>query len=1359
MNVLNFIDMTDLEEISSPFIFSLLVSAFPVLVSTALLLGTLLSFGQYEREIDDKTTNEGIFAKTGVSGDGIVVEQNLKRSEKLSLDDTAPSIEGGKSREIELGNGEIWGRSNKLGDISDGEVVEDNSSYFSMQKVNDERLESEDDKSDAYSFDSEMVNVDSLDSPRSPWKRVEARDNKDDDDDENEEDEDVLDSGLDGAESSSPDESMDDIMPMLDELHPLLDEEGPQTSLLSHHGSVVPLERSPKSSTASNESDDEIENNEELEGDKGEVKKSAITWTDEDQKNVMDLGSSEIERNQRLENLIMRRRARKNMSMVPEINLIDFESSDLPPNIAPITTRRQNPFDSPHDSYDNCPIPGSAPSILLPRRNPFDIPYDLGEQKPNLMGDGLQEELTTTTFQSREPFFRRHESFSVGPSVFAPNRQNERQDVKFRPFFVPERISESELSDSKLSSVAETESLGSVEDLEDHKLIKEENVQELDAISKNEALEKDVEPELIANMKHVTEQIGHGSRSSSSEESLEVEKRDIEVNDVKFQSLDIENHYQEGIVDTGYNLVSEGVDPHSRGSSSSSLSKVSEKVFIEAEGEELSILHGRRDSITSTLVDEVPHKEPVYDSSPTSVKKNLSASSSSSDVYAEPSDLSLPPVLVKRTVSFIERESEENSREVEGTPRKLETLSEHEVVNIKEHDKIISSDETIESSGDKDLGRSEEEKKLLISKSESPVLVSGRSVDKEETVLSPNSDDVFHEANEKLTSTPSAEGSKSLFYDVGMYEPSHFQHLKEVQVPNTPVGFEDVQNFNRLNIPEIQDLDLDISPNIISPLSPDFISMPSTVSSKASSHVDMHTILEVGDEMKEIDDRILSELDNVGDFNITRWGSCSNEFEKHIDSIGESSMSFVELKHLENLSADIDLSNRELSKMAGQDSEIISKKNEARPADSDVNHNHGSKLEAQKVENVDASVKQSSDKHIKKPIVVEPIQTEAVTGKIIAENSEKPMMMGPTHETPILEVRTKEEANAKRVDKEIISSEGTSLPQKELLDGKTEKQLKQSTDVGSVNIEAKPNTDDGPIKVEAKPNFDVGSVKAEAKPNNIDLGSAKVEAKPNNIDAGTVKVETKPNTDAGSVKVEAKPNTDAGSVKLEAKPNTDVGSVKVEAKQNTDVESVKVEALPNSDVESVKVDAKPNVNDGSVKVEGKLNTNDRSVKVEGKLNTNDGSVKVEVKPNLNDGSEKVEGKPNINDGSVKVEAKLNTDDGSVNVEANSNNIDVRSVNVETKPNTDVGSVKDEGKPNTDDASVEIEVVKQDLSMLDGKTDKQPKAKTDDELIEVEAEKVGSSEDKKSSVKEITENPDQTVEAHSTTSDKGKGNIS
>ncbi|KAL0404717.1 UNVERIFIED_CONTAM: hypothetical protein Sradi_2112500 [Sesamum radiatum] len=636
--------------------------------------------------------------------------------------------------------------------------------------------------------------------------------------DEDEEDGD-LDSDSDRAESSSPDASMADIIPMLDELHPLLDEEAPQPVRISRDGSDVASERSPKSSTRSHESDDETENQEDLEaadddnedgedeedgqGDKEEQTKSAITWTEEDQKNLMDLGSSEIERNQRLENLILRRRARKHMGVFPERNLIDLDA-DLPFNITPISTRRQNPFDLPHDSYDDSglpPIPGSAPSILLPRRNPFDIPYDSSEEKPDLMGDGFQEEFTST-FQSREPFFRRHESFNARPSIFAPSRQ----DVKMRPYFVPERtFSEessyssfqrqlSELSDSKVSSVPETESIGSVED--DRKLSEEDNLQEVEAIPRMEEIteaaqsgdpelislenEEDLhrEPEPVPEMASVSEHVGHGSQSSEEEEdSLElglVEKKDVDVDELHFQLEDVAYHYkQENVTPpvevqaTEYHSNSEVVEQrYSRDSSSSSLSEVSERVFTEMVGEELPVFEegGRAGpagepgistqtsvesadlNITSTLVSDIPNRGPVYDSSPREVRNNFSSSSSSLDVHPE-SDPGLPPVLVKRTVSFLERESEESSQEI----REHDNLStDSSEVNVRpetedssaapsiipevsillnssveasvEENPIEQHIQTLDkSSEDQNLDQAQEDKYLLVSERENPL--------------------------------------------------------------------------------------------------------------------------------------------------------------------------------------------------------------------------------------------------------------------------------------------------------------------------------------------------------------------------------------------------------------------------------------------------------------------------------------------------------------------------------------------------------------------------------------------------------------------------------------------------------------
>ena len=76
--------------------------------------------------------------------------------------------------------------------------------------------------------------------------------------------------------------------------------------------------------------ENEDEEEEEAQGGKEDESKLAIKWTEDDEKNLMDLGTSELERNQCLENLISRRWAWKNMRLVAEKNLINLDGADLP---------------------------------------------------------------------------------------------------------------------------------------------------------------------------------------------------------------------------------------------------------------------------------------------------------------------------------------------------------------------------------------------------------------------------------------------------------------------------------------------------------------------------------------------------------------------------------------------------------------------------------------------------------------------------------------------------------------------------------------------------------------------------------------------------------------------------------------------------------------------------------------------------------------------------------------------------------------------------------------------------------------------------------------------------------------------
>ena len=154
-----------------------------------------------------------------------------------------------------------------------------------------------------------------------------------------------------------------------------------------------------------NESSEDPEDEDEEEAQ--EDRDKAVEWTEDDQKNLMDLGLSEIERNRRLESLIAKRRARKLYKRKNEEIVLTVDI--FPPcHIPKIVTTRNDPIDSTDGGreIEGIPLPGSAPSVLLPMRNPFDLPYDPHEEKPNLMADSFQQEFT----------FCRHESFCLGPA-------------------------------------------------------------------------------------------------------------------------------------------------------------------------------------------------------------------------------------------------------------------------------------------------------------------------------------------------------------------------------------------------------------------------------------------------------------------------------------------------------------------------------------------------------------------------------------------------------------------------------------------------------------------------------------------------------------------------------------------------------------------------------------------------------------------------------------------------------------------------------------------------------------------------------------------------------------------------------
>ena len=732
---------------SFPFVFSILVSSSPVLVCTIVLLGTLLSFGQphipeiekdIEKEIEKEVKNDeeirheiaALKSPCGVLEDTVVVERGdcIGVAEKVIEDRGLEEIDVDKveksygliecaeenSRKIHSGKTVIEEEEEEeFNDFQCGlmeniheEKVRDEgegvmNEYTLIRSLEDEDHElEEDDKSPFGCLAEKMGDGLGFSPDSSSWKHEEDEDEPSD-------------SGSDGGESSSSDASLTDIIPLLDELHPLLDSEPPQPVLVSHGDSDANSEHSLKSNDGSAElsqdseirqredeedddeegdddddddEDEEEEEEEEIPGIKEDESISGITWTEDDQKNLLDLGTSELERNQRLENLIMRRKARKNMkTMVAEKNLIDLDSADPPFHVPPISTRRRNPFDSPcDDSFDNMglpPIPGSAPSIMAPRRNPFDLPYDSSEEKPDLKGDSFEQEFMA--LHQKDMLFRRHESFSLGASSLGGPRQERQQHIKWRPYFVPERMAgegtsypvvferqSSGFSDSKASSVPETESVSSA--------VEEEEEEEED--TKVNDLDVPRETDAMLNIDHISSEV------SDSEESEQVEKTEIDLN-VAAQPTDEVNHHEIDMSEV-HPEEEAGEEKYSNSSSSSSSSsrssEASEHSFEMKPEEESPILESRKvevieeESDFSSITRIV--EEPVYDSSPRAVKKNLSSSSTSSDLPVE------MPEVGKETI-----EGAYSNEETSETPSQLHVVEENEsrseeVKEMSEHD-------------------------------------------------------------------------------------------------------------------------------------------------------------------------------------------------------------------------------------------------------------------------------------------------------------------------------------------------------------------------------------------------------------------------------------------------------------------------------------------------------------------------------------------------------------------------------------------------------------------------------------------------------------------------------------------------
>ncbi|KAL0909455.1 hypothetical protein M5K25_020327 [Dendrobium thyrsiflorum] len=489
-----------------PSIFSFIVYSSPVIACTALLLGALLVYGEPDEPEDVKSVDLSVkVAETEErsrdfdvlkKGERYMSEENaekrrptnvtkddpFKRSHDDGDGDRKDSMDLAASSSRKIAEKEVQTEKTLTNGVEahDLEFIEkelfsiENSAYHEQGIAEGLKVETEQPLDNQ--FDSSLG---------SPWLEVNNHDvSSDSESDES-----------DGEESLSPDASITDIVPIIDELHPLLESANPQPA----HRSIDTSDAASRASSPEREFDDasveeETENQADEEDEEAQEEKdnteAVVKWTADDQKNLMDLGSSELERNQRLENLIAKRRAKKLQRFQTDKNLIDLDTEPLPfmediirlnVQVPAISAPRSNPFDLPFDSKESLgqPIPGSAPSVLLPRRNPFDLPYYQNEESGNVTGENSRP--YDASFSQRDTLPRRIDRLNLG--AVSDDASQEKSKPKLKPYFVPEKMSEpnfasfesqlSEESDSEGSSASEADSASAVFN-QDHELSKYE---------------------------------------------------------------------------------------------------------------------------------------------------------------------------------------------------------------------------------------------------------------------------------------------------------------------------------------------------------------------------------------------------------------------------------------------------------------------------------------------------------------------------------------------------------------------------------------------------------------------------------------------------------------------------------------------------------------------------------------------------------------------------------------------------------------------------------------------------------------------------------------------------------------------
>ncbi|KAL9249847.1 hypothetical protein AKJ16_DCAP09681 [Drosera capensis] len=531
---------------SYPLVLSVVISASPVVICAAILLGVLLTFGQNNgqaTENDRKLSNDFPSLKTRVFDQTCISQKDWNQSKarfsevrkeiiEKEIKGFQPGLTGygvGKGREhdrrpnisvpVNVGNSreahfekQPSERANggKVEEVK-GSVVEKADSVYSSSSEHEKLVDDDDHKSTdsepnvAYKspIDVSVVadmtpildEVDPLLASEYPHyadlkgqadggdgsggedDNEEMMDANDDEDEEEEEEVCKKSTGSKPVLAWTEDDQKN----LIGLNSPELEMDECLENLLARRTHGNDHENSAESDDDDDNDDDEEEEEQTPRVEEQDVARHVVTWTEDDEKNLNDVGSSDLERDQRLENLIARRRAWRNFSVIPDINLIDLDSADRPFQVPPVSTSRLNPFDIPEQSNNQSgmpAIPGSAPSVWLLRQNPFDYPDEFSQVNPEVVPTVVQEPLEVfgkenfdfvrdgLIMNQNDAFFLRHQRFSRGRNFMVENlndvpfeknakdasfrryqsfgvgsSRHENQDFPpLRPYFMPEHL-------------------------------------------------------------------------------------------------------------------------------------------------------------------------------------------------------------------------------------------------------------------------------------------------------------------------------------------------------------------------------------------------------------------------------------------------------------------------------------------------------------------------------------------------------------------------------------------------------------------------------------------------------------------------------------------------------------------------------------------------------------------------------------------------------------------------------------------------------------------------------------------------------------------------------------------------------